>query len=265
MFKDINKDIDDIFNDLLEPERKPEKSEFIETPILRAQLVFKEAFERIKEAGLYKEAFICGGVVRFACSERRPRPATYSDIDVYCKTEEAFETLKNTMDNNRKYNLEFENDLSISYKKRLLSKPIQIIKPIKEGAIVATGDMEEILNNFDFSVIRTGMDIEHFARRVALVDKDFHKHENFKRLVLKNIHCPISSLHRCLKYHRKGYKLSSKEALKLFLDWEKRPQSYRDEIIEFFDKQFELDEETGQLKLGDQAEINRMYKKLRVD
>lgn len=269
MLEDIAKDLDNLFEDILNPQPQEEISDFVETRILRNFAVLSKAFEFIKEAGLYDEAFICGGAVRHSCSRRKPLPAVYGDIDIYCRFDDAYDSLKAVMDANINYKTHFENDLSVAYIRRVLgrsmSKPIQLIKPMREGQIVTRGTMVEILNNFDFTVIRAGINMEMFATKFALVDKDFIKHENQKKLVFKKIHCPISSLHRCIKYARKGYRLNSKETLKLFLDWEKRPQAYKDEIIEFLSKTFEPTEATGELDPQDQLEINRMYRMLRVD
>ena len=269
MLGDITKDLDDMFEDIINPQPQEEISEFVSARIVRNFAVLTKAFEFIKEAGLYDEAFICGGVVRHSCSRRRPIPAVYGDIDIYCRFDEAYNKLKTVMDGNTNYKIQFENDLSVAYIKNRMNmgiqKPIQLIKPMREGQVVTTGTMKEILNNFDFTVIRAGVNIEMFALKMAMVDEDFHKHEMQKKLVFKKIHCPISSLHRCIKYGRKGYKLNSKESLKLFLDWEKRPQTYKNEIIEFLAKTFEPTETTGELSSQDQLEINRMYRMLRVD
>jgi hypothetical protein len=105
----------------------------------------------------------------------------------------------------------------------------------------------------------------YYSDKHAMVDSDFDKHERAKRLVFKKIHCPISSMHRVIKYGRKGYKINSKETLKLFLDWERRPESYKTEIKEFLAKDFTVDPQTGELNPQDQLEINRMYRMLRVD
>jgi hypothetical protein len=106
---------------------------------------------------------------------------------------------------------------------------IQLIKPIKEGRVVAVGSMEEILKNFDFTVVRAAIVDED----TVLVDADFMHDEQKKILRLKNIHCPISSTLRCMKYSAKGYWLPTRQALALFLDWDARTDDYRDELIGF--------------------------------
>jgi len=72
---------------------------------------------------------------------------------------------------------------------------------VDEGAVVTIGTLEDILDNFDFTVVRAAI----LNRHEVMVDRDFMADEGNRRLVFKNIHCPVSSLLRALKYARKGY------------------------------------------------------------
>jgi hypothetical protein len=101
---------------------------------------------------------------------------------------------------------------------------IQLIKPRKTGNMVATGPMQEVLENFDFTVVRAGL----LSPDTALVDRDFWDDEKHQRLQIKNIHCPVGSTYRCAKYIKKGYSIRPKEMIKLFLDWDQRDEEYRD-------------------------------------
>jgi hypothetical protein len=118
--------------------------------------------------------------------------------------------------------------------------------------------MIDVLANFDFTVVRCGFDVDSFSRRVAWCDVDFEKDETEKRLVFKNIHCPISSMFRCIKYCNRGYKLSTHEMLKLFVDWETRPSEYREKIKTFFVRM------NSGIRI-DATEFNAMYRSMRVD
>jgi len=86
---------------------------------------------------------------------------------------------------------------------------------------------------------------------IALVDADFNHDETKRILRLKNIHCPISSTLRCMKYAKKGYWLPSFQCMRLFLDWDSRNDEYREKLGEFF-AQFEGDglskKEIGELE-----------------
>ena len=109
---------------------------------------------------------------------------------------------------------------------------MQLIKPMEEGVIITKGDVEIILQNFDFTVVRIGL----VNQTCALADADFLHDEAKKFLRIKNIHCPISSTYRVMKYNRKGYWPSTGQIVKLFLDWDDRTPEYKSKIIEFLNK-----------------------------
>jgi len=75
-----------------------------------------------------------------------------------------------------------ENDISITYdqpdyESEVFGAPkIQLIKPVREGAIVAVGDRKTILENFDFTVVRCAL----LNPNEALVDADFEHDEKRK-------------------------------------------------------------------------------------
>ena len=121
-----------------------------------------------------------------------------------------------------------ENNISVTMK--LNGYPtLQLIKPVEEGAIVAVGEMEDILNNFDFTVVRCGL----ISSTEIMADIDFLKDEQKHILRIKNIHCPISSMLRCMKYSRKGYCIKPMEVLKLFADWDNRNDEYKERLYDF--------------------------------
>lgn len=208
---------------------------------------------------LKNNAFICGGYVRYMCSPV-PKPAPAGDIDIYFKNEESFDLTKLEF-GKAGFEIKHENDVSISF--NVISNPdnpffgspqIQLIKPILEGAIVATGTMKEVIENFDFTVIRCGL----INPKIAIVDADFVHDEEHKILRIKNIHCPISSTLRCMKYSRKGYWLPPMQCCRLFIDWEERDEKYRKKIIEFLKKS---DIGEGLTK----ADIEEMEALMRID
>jgi hypothetical protein len=206
-------------------------------------------------------AFICGGYVRWACSPVGD-PVPSQDLDIYCATEADFNKAEQLF-RRCELGVKLRNAVSITYHRGrdgifTTLPPIQLIKPIQEGRMVTTGSMTDVLANFDFSIIRCGFDKDGLTLRMAMVDVDFEKDEREKRLVLKNIHCPISSMFRCIKYCNRGYKLSTHEMLKLFVDWETRSPEYREKIKTFFVRM-----NSGQ-KI-DSTEFNAMYRSMRVD
>lgn len=209
---------------------------------------------------------ICGGYARFCASPVRD-PIKAGDIDFFPKTEESTKSLLADLlamgfvvmhENHVSYTLkpseEKENDLSY------LPTP-QIIKPVIEGNIVTLGTTEEILQNFDFTVVRAAI----LNSKEVMVDEDFEEDEKHHYLKLKNIHCPISSLLRCCKYAKKGYFMRPAEALKLFQDWVNRGPEYQARIIELFI-------ESGKGKKAEdnpdgmtQEEIDELESLLRID
>lgn len=205
---------------------------FTTVPILRGLTEIKDLYNI---CNVYN-AVICGGYVRYMCSPKKD-PVKANDVDVFPRNINSFDNLKDYFIHREGLLIKHENNISLT-----LEAPkgtvweyrptIQLIKPIKEGFIVTLGTLEEILENFDFTVVRAGVLNPSFA----LVDEDFLRDEKNSILRLKNIHCPVSSTLRCMKYSKKGYYLRPMEALKLFLDWDNRDDEYRLKLIEFFEK-----------------------------
>lgn len=109
-------------------------------------------------------------------------PAKASDIDIYSQTEEVYEQVKKTLIG-LELKQKHENGVSVTFKRiqdqkhLLFGTPIiQLIKPIREGAIIANGTLEEIISNFDFTVIRIGL----LNPTEALADRDFLHDEEKK-------------------------------------------------------------------------------------
>jgi len=223
-------------------------------PVIRGFTEIKEIFEACERYN----AVICGGYVRYMCSPKKD-PVKPSDVDLFPKSFDAFDKLKSYFLETEKFEVKHENDVSLT-----LDAPkntvweyrpiVQIIKPVKEGAIVTTGTLEEILENFDFSIVRVGL----LSSTTALADEDFLDDEKKMLLKLKNIHCPVSSLLRCVKYGKKGYYLRPMEAMKLFIDWDNRDDDYKIQLIDFFDKSNTEDKWT-------QEEVDQLERLLRID
>jgi len=187
-----------------------------------------------------QDCFICGGYARF-CASPRKKPIEAVDIDVYCETEDVFNVLQKALETSG-LEVRHENNISLTYEgpedgEYAYMPPIQLIKPMQEARIVSFGDKKTILENFDFTVIRAAI----LSPEEVMVDADFMHDEKHTLLRLKNIHCPVSSTLRCMKYSRKGYWLRPFECLKLFIDWTDRPDEYRIKLIEFLRKASEND------------------------
>ena len=214
------------------------KDGFVIIPIIRGWFEILPLINIIKNNNL--DSFIMGGYVRWMASKNHA-PVPAGDCDIYSKTEESFNSFVEILKETHKMSVKHENDVSMTFANAenanhpLFACPtIQLIKPIKKGAIVAVGTMEEILASFDFTVIRCG--VVSYDPPMAMVDADFEHDEGKRMLRIKNIHCPISSTMRCMKYAKKGYWIPPMHVLPLFLDWEQRDQNYRDKLVDYLQK-----------------------------
>lgn len=236
---------------------------FTRVPLLRGFTEIKVLFELCEQFG----ATICGGYARYAAS---PKPTDKvvraGDVDLFPHNMEASAKLLEAL-KSMGFTVQHENDVSITMHApkeataiRHMPTP-QIIKPVVQGAIVTLGTVEEILANFDFTIVRAAI----VSPTEVVVDTDFLEDETNNILRLVNIHCPISSTLRCCKYARKGYWMRPSEALKLFLDWNNRGEVYQSRMIELF-TQSHLGKRSADNPDGmTQADIDELESLLRVD
>jgi len=204
-----------------------------------------------------EDCFICGGYARY-CASPKFDPVKASDIDVYSEGEKAYKKIVKLL-KQKKLKVKAENDMAITFDRPATGAfhympLIQVIKPLTKGKIVSIGNKIDILSNFDFTVIRAAIE----SPTEIVVDADFVHDESHNLIRIKNIHCPISSTLRCLKYATKGYWLRPMECLKLFLDWGSRTQNYRDKLVEFLDKANEGEGLT-------QEEVDELEALMRID
>jgi hypothetical protein len=234
-------------------------------PLRRGFIEIQPLFALCQSVG----AVICGGYARY-CASPRPTAKVIPalDVDLFPHNEAATAKLQDAL-KAMGFEIRHENHVSITLKipkgkKRELGHipTPQIIKPVVEGRIVTLGTTEEILENFDFTIVRAAI----ISPTEIMVDEDFEKDEENGLLRLKNIHCPVSSLLRCCKYARKGYFLRPYEALKLFMDWDRRDNAYRLRMIELFEKSITFGKESEKNPNGmTQKEIDELEALLRID
>jgi len=233
-------------------------------PLRRGFYEISELFALCQKAG----ATICGGYARYCAS---PRPTikvlAAGDVDLFPHSEDASKTLLADL-TAMGFEVVHENHVSMSMKAKEgnedklghIPTP-QIIKPVVEGKIVTLGTTEEILSNFDFTIVRAAI----ISPTEVMVDDEFEDDEMHGILRLKNIHCPISSLLRCCKYARKGYFLKPAEALKLFLDWTDRGDDYRKRMVELFQESAKGKATAENPDGMTQQEIDELEALLRID
>jgi hypothetical protein len=211
---------------------------FVTLPILRG---FTEISDLFYLAEKYN-AVICGGYARYCCSPHiKPVPA--GDVDLFPRDEDSFKRLKEKLVTEIGFGIKHENEISLTLKipknppatlcHSLMASPrIQIIKPVKEGAVVTLGSIETILQNFDFTITRAAI----INPGECLVDEEFAEDEVHRVLRLKNIHCPVSSMLRCMKYSKKGYWMRPSQVLRLYEDWDLRTDEYKSNLIDLLMK-----------------------------
>jgi len=242
--------------------KKPYKSQdgFELVPLRRGFIEIIPLWEILNDVIRHFKAdvFICGGYARW-CASPKYEPAKVGDIDIYSETKKGYDRLFGRLIHDNNLKIKNENEMAITFEHPNSGvfhymPPIQLIKPIKDGSIVAKGNKKTILSNFDFTVIRAAIE----SPDSVMVDKDFIHDETHNILRLKNIHCPVSSLLRCLKYVKKGYWLRPMETAKLFADWMNRDEVYRSKILDYIAK---ADAGEGLTE----EEINELERLMRID
>lgn len=174
------------------------------------------------------EGFICGGFARY-CVSANEKPILPSDIDVFCKDGATFERIlqrvKAHPDMVRKSSTQIETKYEYKIKSGFHKESygIQLIKPAHIHNMVSEGDWGKVLDNFDFTIAKCAI----LPSGEAFVHPDFAAHDEQNKLIITNIHCPISSCKRVIKYCSRGYKIESSEILKLFNDFENRPADWK--------------------------------------
>lgn len=224
--------------------KKEEKSIWELIPLQRGFKEIEWIFENIKGMG-----YICGGYARY-CASQRKQPVNGDDVDIFPIDEISYETIRHWLEKTEKFEVRFENDISVTYKlsknKKWRNTPkIQLIKPFNNGRVITYGNPKIILANFDFTVVRACI----VSKNTVLVDGQFVEDDTKGILRLKYIHCPISSLMRCMKYAKKGYFIRPSEAIKLFADWDSRDDGYRIKMLDFFKSDKHTEQEIQELEV----------------
>lgn len=247
-----------------EPEIEQEETKepavgWVQVPIMRGVFEIEPLLDLCDQHG----GKIIGGYARFCCSTRE-QPTKAGDVDIFPvgatedESKKVYDGLHAALEAGG-LKPKHENNVSITYEAATIAPfnrcpTIQLIKPVLEGAVVTRGTVEEILNSFDFTIVRVAINSD---RKTATAWASFTDDEQHRKLRILNIHCPISSLLRVMKYGRKGYYMRPVEALKLFNDWDNRDDTYKARMNELFT--------TGQHGKLSQKEIDELEALLRVD
>jgi len=101
---------------------------------------------------------------------------------------------------------------------------VQLVLPRHTAHMdTSVANVEQLLSKLDFTVARAAV----VSPTLALVDEDFAEDERHRRLRIRHIVCPISSVRRMVKYGSKGYRARMLEITKLFAEWSTRASSRR--------------------------------------
>lgn len=228
---------------------------FVKAPLIRGYSVISPLVAMLGDNG-----FICGGYARY-CASPTVNPPYADDVDVYCYTEADFAILSERLKQHLEVQVETQRAVTFvaSDEGELAFVPkVQLVKPVTKFRMVTVGSKESVIDNFDFTVVRAAI----LSDTEALVDPQFAEDEKSRRLRLKNIHCPISSTLRCIKYVQRGYNLFPFDVLALFLDWDRRDLEYRRELIEGLE---ELQAAYGGGQMLTKDRLSAIYDLMNVD
>lgn len=183
---------------------------WLNTPVIRG---FTEISPLYNELSKTKGWFICGGYVRYMIS-KKPFPAHAADLDIFTSKDADIAYINSLL--SAKLELVHESEISFSYKIKestpiewLATPKVQFIKPKNEGRLQTAGTLQEVLDNFDYTIVRCGLT----SPSEAVIDHEFHEHDLANKIIIRNIHCPINSIFRVIKYASKGYKIKPLELI----------------------------------------------------
>lgn len=197
----------------------------IELPIRNEPDRFREIAALIEGTG----CFVAGGAARFAASPNE-KPARYSDVDLFAPDATAVAKMHTKL----LAISELKHETPLSY---LFEQTTSFDEDIfAEGKVRKTrfnlirefcGTPEAVIQKFDFSVARAAI-----IGDKVLVDDDFEQDEKDRKLRIKHVVCPISTMYRAAKYQAKGYKFPLREMLRLFNEWQDQDEAYRLKILD---------------------------------
>lgn len=174
-----------------------------EKKYLKDNMFDHKAYDLLKE----KKCFLAGGSVIGLFTGQEIK-----DLDIYCRNVEDAIDVATALQNMHHYKPTYADSKSI-----VLSYDEREVPPVNMITFKYFNSLEEIFDTYDFTACMGGFDFEK---------EEFGFHERFfkdnmaKRLYYSSgSHYPIGAIVRRMdKYRRKGYKISSKELLKMVLD-----------------------------------------------
>jgi len=225
--------------DLEDPQEEPAEEQVLDINhppfvLLRVRRGVDHRLEQIWDICQQYGAHIIGGYVRFMISpDEHTAPA--NDVDIFLDLKEN-ETMEGTQQRYKDICDRFETIYDMTHNGPLSSYyydetggsvSVNVIMPRSDETMVTIGSIYEIMEMFDFPIVRCALR----SLEVASADPDFLVDEKEKRLQWKHINCPVAAVFRMMKYSKKGYFARPKEVAKLFIDWDNRTPEYRERLL----------------------------------
>lgn len=218
--------------------------DYLYLKIQRNEELLKDIFEEL----IHADGFICGGYARL-CLSNNKNPVDCGDIDIYCRGNKQYDKILARLKKRGYYEKrasEAANTMKYSFGGSL---PIQLIKPLNEGHVLLSSEnVEDILNNFDFTIARAAITHTSIDSSEGIADKDFPQDDMKNNLRIKNIHCPIAQVYRIAKYMEKGYWCNIKSIIQVLEDWQDRDDEYKRKILTTIQKEEPSKEDIRELE-----------------
>ncbi len=185
----------------------------------------------LRDAGV--RCFIAGGFARFVLSPNETTPIA-DDVDVYFNDEESYHLALDVLLRRNRFtlNLETQNAMTLSPPDDTgLWSPIQVqlIKPIS----TRVGNVYDVLDKFDLNVCQAAIMIGDADDTIlGYASEHFLKGETHQKLRVMDCSSPLAVLQRCCKYAGKGYKIATKELLKVLIHWDEQTVEHKTKIKE---------------------------------
>jgi len=235
------------------------------TKVLSQKSLPKQAADLL--TAISGHGFIAGGYARDIILGTH----TSTDIDIFCYKDDAiypepidtdvFEWQGDIINSIKGLGYEYKRQLPNALEFLLPCKDgkhnrnfrkVQLIIPFKNEWMQTYGRVDEVIGQFDFTVVMAALDaftssrvtadgVEYTSCFYTFEDEDFRKDSKKKRLYIRHINCPIAVAMRVNKYSAKGFFIGPKEIIKLFKEWNNRPESYRKRLERFADSNDSLD------------------------
>lgn len=174
--------------------------------------------------------FVAGSAAAWcALADQQRKPP--NDVDVFCRTEGAFESVVERLKKGLGISEPLVSGLAVRFPGSAGSRiPIQVISPRRDGHLVTYGPADEVVASFDFSVCRAWIRRDSRAAEggrltgEAWHDEHLAEDSRARRLRVQNIVCPLATVRRAMKYSRHGFNLPMTEVIKLFEAFSQRQE-----------------------------------------